>query len=240
VKIYNEHADWFHLLTPPRDYADEAADYVRLIRGTQPEAQTLLELGSGGGNNASHMKRHFTCTLTDLSPRMLAVSRSINPECEHLQGDMRELRLGRQFDAVFVHDAVEYMTSLDDLRRAAETAYVHTRSGGVALFVPDGTAETFTPDTDHGGHDGPDGRAMRYLEWTLEPEPGGTSYEVHFACLLREGSEVRVVHDRHQHALFTRQQWQDVLESVGFVVTIPPVDAPIHESQVVFLGMRPA
>jgi len=81
---------------------------------------------------------------------------------------------------------------------------------------------------------------MRYLEWTLAPEPGGTSYEVHFACLLREGSEVRVVHDRHQHALFTRQQWQDVLESVGFVVTIPPVDTAIHESQVVFLGGRPA
>jgi SAM-dependent methyltransferase len=240
VKIYNELAHWFHLLTHPREYADEAADYVRLIRGVQPGAQTLLELGSGGGNNASHMKRHFTCTLTDLSPRMLALSRSINPECEHIQGDMRELRLGRRFDAVFVHDAVEYMTSLDDLRRAAETAYVHTRPGGVALFAPDGTSETFVPYTDHGGHDGPDGRAMRYLEWTLEPAPGGTSYEVHFACLLREGPEVRVVHDRHQHALFSRQQWQDVLESVGFAVTTPPVDAAIHESQVVFLGVRAA
>ena len=238
MKIYNELADWFHLLTHPREYADEAADYVRLIHEVQPEAQTLLELGSGGGNNASHMKRHFTCTLTDLSPRMLDVSRSINPECEHIQGDMRELRLGRQFDAVFVHDAVEYMTTLDDLRRAAETAYVHTRPGGVALFAPDGTSETFVPYTAHGGNDGPDGRAMRYLEWTLPPAPGETSYEVHFACLLREGPEVRVVHDRHQHALFTRQQWLDVLESVGFVLTVPPVDPAIHESQVVFLGVR--
>ena len=145
MKIYNEFADWFHLLTHPRDYADEAADYVRLIHGALPAARTLLELGAGGGNNASHMKRHFTCTLTDLSPRMLAVSRSINPDCEHIQGDMRELRLGRQFDAVFVHDAVEYMVSLDDLSRAVQTAYVHTRPGGVALFVPDGTSETFVP-----------------------------------------------------------------------------------------------
>ena len=95
MKIYNELADWFHLLTHPREYAEEAADYVRLIREVQPKAQTLLELGSGGGNNAWHMKRHFTCTLTDLSPGMLDLSRSINPECEHIQGDMRELRLGR-------------------------------------------------------------------------------------------------------------------------------------------------
>ena len=109
---------------------------MRLIEGACPGARTLLELGAGGGNNAFHMKRRFSCTLTDLSPRMLEVSRSINPECEHLAGDMRELRLGRQFDAVFVHDAVEYMTTPDDLARAVSTAYIHTRPGGVALFVP--------------------------------------------------------------------------------------------------------
>jgi SAM-dependent methyltransferase len=239
VKIYNEIAGWFHLLTPPSDYAEEAADYVRLIRGARPEARTLLELGSGGGNNASHMKRHFTCTLTDLSPRMLELSRSINPECEHLQGDMRELRLDRQFDAVFVHDAVEYMTTLDDLSRAAQTAFVHTRPGGVALFVPDGTLETFTPYTDHGGTDGPDGRALRYLEWNIAPDPGETFYEVHFACLLKEGDSVRVVHDRHEHALFARQQWLDVLHAAGFVLTTPPVDETVHETQVVFLAERP-
>ena len=29
MQIYNEYADWFHMLTHPRDYAEEAADYVR-------------------------------------------------------------------------------------------------------------------------------------------------------------------------------------------------------------------
>ena len=80
------------------------------------------------------------------------------------------------------------MTSLDDLSRAVRTAYVHTRPGGVALFVPDGTRESFAPYADHGGHDGPDGRALRYLEWTIAPDPGETFYEVHFACLLREAT----------------------------------------------------
>ena len=42
-----------------------------------PEARTLLELGSGGGNNASHLKARFECTLTDLSPDVLALRRSI-------------------------------------------------------------------------------------------------------------------------------------------------------------------
>ena len=65
----------------------------------------MLELGSGGGNNASHLKAHFQLTLVDLSPAMLAVSRALNPECEHLQGDMRTVRLGRRFDAPTDHIA---------------------------------------------------------------------------------------------------------------------------------------
>lgn len=40
---------------------------------------------------------------------------------------MRTVRLGRTFDAVFVHDAVDYMTSEDDLRHVIETAFVHCR-----------------------------------------------------------------------------------------------------------------
>jgi SAM-dependent methyltransferase len=239
MQIYNEYADWFHLLTHPRDYAEEAADYVCLIEGASPDARTLLELGSGGGNNAFHMKRRFACTLTDLSPRMLELSQSINPECEHVAGDMRDLRLGRQFDAVFVHDAVEYMVTPDDLARAVATAYVHTRPGGVALFVPDGTAETFSEYADHGGHDGPDGRGLRYLEWAIDPDPDDGVYEVHFACLLREGACVRVVHDRHVHGLFTARQWRDALEGAGFVITSPPLDAAVHEGQVAFLARRP-
>src|SRR5262245_300663 len=70
VRLYGDLAPWFHLLTAPPDYAGEAERYRRLIVGAVPDAGTLLELGSGGGNNASHLKEHFSCTLSDLSPQM--------------------------------------------------------------------------------------------------------------------------------------------------------------------------
>jgi len=50
---------------------------------------TVLELGSGAGHNALHLKPHARCTLTDVSEEMLGLSRELNPECEHLLGDMR-------------------------------------------------------------------------------------------------------------------------------------------------------
>ena len=60
----------------------------RLIEACEAPTRTLLELGSGGGNNASHMKAHFAPTLVDASAGMLDVSRALNPECEHVEGDI--------------------------------------------------------------------------------------------------------------------------------------------------------
>lgn len=122
-KLYGELPAWWPLLPPPAEYAEEAAFYQRALLGAcERPCETLLELGSGGGNNASHLKRRFVMVLVDRSPAMLAVSRALNPKCEHVEADMRDARLGRRFDAVFIHDAVAYLTTEADLRRAIETA----------------------------------------------------------------------------------------------------------------------
>ena len=84
-KMYSELATWFHLITAPEDYEEEAAFFNQaLVEACAERPKTVLELGSGGGNNASHMKAHFALTLVDHSPGMLAVSQSLNPECEHV------------------------------------------------------------------------------------------------------------------------------------------------------------
>ena len=176
---------------------------------------TVLELGSGGGNGASHLKAHFQMTLTDLSPAMLDLSRTINPECGHIQGDMRTLRLGRTFDAIFVADAVMYLTLEADLRAAVETAYIHCLPGGVVFIVPDHVRETFAPYTEHGGHDGAD-RSLRFLLWATDPDPGDTMYTVDFAYLLRDSEGVRVERDRHIYGLFPDATWIGILRDAGF------------------------
>jgi hypothetical protein len=241
MRLYAELAPWFHLLTSPGAYAVEADRYRRLIRGACPGARTLLELGAGGGNNASHLKRDFECTLSDLSPQMLAVSRSINPECEHVLGDMRTLRLGRTFDAVFVHDAVVYMTTEAELGAAVATAFAHTRPGGVALFAPDCTRETFSGEgVETGGHDGPDGRALRYLEWTHDADPDDCVYDVDFAVIVREpGRPTRVVHDRHVLGVFAEHTWLALLEKAGFRARAVPGEDPVEAPQTVFVASRP-
>jgi trans-aconitate methyltransferase len=52
----------------------------------------VLELGSGGGHNAFHLKARYAMTLVDLSEDVLTVSRRLNPKCDHHRGDMRGSR----------------------------------------------------------------------------------------------------------------------------------------------------
>jgi len=89
--FYTALADWWPLFSPPPEYGEEADDLVpRILAAAPSRPETLLELGSGGGSLAFHLKRHFRLTLTDIAPGMLAVSRVINPECEHLVGDIAD------------------------------------------------------------------------------------------------------------------------------------------------------
>jgi SAM-dependent methyltransferase len=240
-RLYGELAPWFHLLTSPVDYEEEAELYRRLlVEHAQGAVGTVLELGSGGGNNASHLKRHFQLTLVDRSPEMLELSRGLNPELEHVEGDMRTVRLDRAFDGVFVHDALAYILTEPDLQAVFETAYAHCSPGGSAVFVPDYVAETFEPRTDHGGHDSQDGRrGLRYVEWIRADPSDQTRHIVDFAYLIRDGESVRVEHDRHVCGLFPKQTWLRRLDATGFDVgVVEPEFDDEPAGQVVFACRR--
>ena len=239
--MYEEFASWWPLLSPPADYEEEAAFYARTLEAAcRRPIRTVLELGSGGGNNASHLKRRYDMVLVDPAAGMRALSLALNPECEHVDGDMRSVRLGREFDAVFVHDAVCYMLTESDLQKAIETAFVHCKPGGVALFAPDFLRDTFRPGTDHGGSD--DGlRGLRYLEWAWDPDPSDSTYLVDYAYVFREfDGNVRVEHDRHVEGLFSRADWLRLLTTAGFQARAIPlehsdVEPGLHE---VFVATR--
>jgi methyltransferase family protein len=241
-RLYTDLAPWWPLISPPEEYQEEAAWAAAMLRSAASDVREVLELGSGGGNNAWYLKRSFTLTLVDLSAGMLAVSRRLNPELTHHQGDMRSVRLGRAFDAVFVHDAVGYLTSEQDLRLAMGTAFAHCRPGGAAVFIPDWTAETFEPGTSHGGSDDPTGRGARYLEWAWDPGPAGTWALAEFAYLLREADgRVHSVHETHRLGLFSRQTWLRLLAEAGFTASAQTeVTTEDRSPREAFIGRRPA
>lgn len=242
-RLYEDLAGWWPLISPPGEYAAEAAYLAAVLRTADIPVREVLELGSGGGHVASHLAGPLDLTLVDRSAAMLATSRRLNPGCAHHQGDMRTLRLGRVFDAVLVHDAIDYVTTEADLRQVIDTAFGHCRPGGIAVFVPDYTAGTFQPGSGGGGSTAPDGRQGSFREWRSDPDPGDDWIEVRYEFVLRTADgATQVVRETHRLGAFREASWLRLLAAAGFVaaagssVQVPRGRRPAH----LFTGRRPA
>ena len=219
IRLYNELAHLWPVISPPEDYAEEAAHWRGAIRDNLgPGRHHLLELGVGGGHNLSHLTSEFQATAVDISPQMLELSRQLNAEVDHHLGDMRTVRLGRKFDAVLIHDAIAYMLTEDDLRAAFTTAREHLNEGGLLLVAPDLVRDEFTGAAVLTWSSKKGDIEAEIEERITDPDPTDTMVESVFTYTIKESGSRRVERDKHISGIFPIAAWSRLLEEAGFQV----------------------
>jgi hypothetical protein len=218
-RLYDDLAHLWPLVSPPEEYAEEAALWTGVLRDKLGAGRhEILELGVGGGHRLSHMTGEFQATAVDPAEKMLEFSKLLNPGVEHHVGDMRTFHLSRKFDAVLIHDAVSYMLTEDDLGAAFATAAIHLDPGGVLIVGPDFYRETFkSPQTGHCTHTA-GGTELTYFEYTYDPDPADTTIETIMHYFIREGDKLHIERDHHVLGLFPKTAWLRLLEAAGFAV----------------------
>ena len=237
IRLYNELAYLWPLISPAEDYSVEALYWLRAIRSKLgPGRHSLLELGVGGGHLLSHLTPQHEAAAVDVSPRMLELSRRRNPEVEHHLGDMRTVRLGRLFDAVLIHDAVGYMLTEDDLRAAFQTARSHLRPGGLLLVAPDIVTESFREGKVIRWTTSAGGVTITTEERLQDPDPSDTRIESLFTYEITENGARRVEHDLHVTGLFSLKAWTSLLEEAGFNVERTPLPGQDGYGEWLFAG----
>ncbi len=216
-RLYSDLAWLWPAFSPPADYADDAGYWRDALRQRLgPGRHSLLELGSGGGHTLSHLTAEFDITAVDLSPQMLELSQKLNPDVPHHLGDMREIRLGKQFDAVGIHDAVCYLLTERDLLATFATARKHLRPGGILLLAPDYLKDSFSgPRVLHWVCTDAD-PPFTAIEYCHDPDELDTTIESLFFFLIHEPAGLRVVEDRHTTGLFPLTTWLELLDEAGF------------------------
>lgn len=219
MRLYNDLAYLWPVVSPPEEYIVEAAEWLDVIRSRLVVAErgnrrpTLLELGCGGGHLLSHLTRHFTTEAVDISERMLEISQRLNADTAHHLGDMRTVRLGRAFDVVIIHDAINYMLTETDLRAAIGTATAHLNPGGVALLAPDWLQETFSGPrlADWTRRDA--SLDVAFIEYVAQAEP--SAIESVFVFIVNREGRIEVEIDRHTGGLFPKSVWLDLMAAAG-------------------------
>jgi len=180
----------------------------------------------------------FRATAVDLSEKMLANCRRLNPEVELQVGDMRSVRLGRKFSAVLIHDAISYMTSEADLRAVFATAAEHLKPGGVFITTPDHFEESFTDDAVHHNTRSDCRTTLSLVQYSYRPDRSRSFYETLMFYIIREGDQVRVEQERHRLGLFPIATWLRLLDEAGFEVERRPYDVhDDHHEAYLFVGV---
>ena len=208
MRLYDDLAELWPLLSPPEDYAAEAGIVRELLVSHGLTEGTVMELGAGGGHTLIHLADIFDCTAIDTSETMLAHCRALfereGCSIETVVGDMRALRLGRRFDAVLLHDAIDYMTTPEDAAAAVATVAAHLQPGGMGLIAPTDTVETFEPA------DATDERAGL----TITTSARRVEDTIHLSIHVERKGDV-LLDETHVCGLFRESQWHTWIRSAG-------------------------
>ncbi len=216
-RLYHDLADLWPLFSPPEEYADEAEIYLEVLRSKLgPARHTILELGVGGGHLLSHLTAKYDAVAVDLSQKMLALSHRLNPTVQHHLGDMRSIRLNTLFDAVLIHDAIDYMLTEADVAAALATARSHLNPGGILLLAPDWFRETYPGKHTMTWHQDHGNIILDVAEHLPDVALDSTIVESTFVFTLRKRGQVTVEHDHHTTGLFSRDAWFRLLAEAGF------------------------
>lgn len=123
----------YDLLYRDKDYAGEAEQVLTLIEGSAgSRPRSILELGAGTGGHGVHFAGAGVAVVgVESSASMIVRARSA-AGLELVQGDAREVRLGREFDAVVsLFHVLSYQNTDADVAAFFATARAHLAIGGI-------------------------------------------------------------------------------------------------------------
>jgi len=229
-RLYTDLAYLWPLLSPPEDYVCEAELVREIIDPYVDQTQatpTLMELGAGGGHTLCHLVPDYQPTAVDLSPEMLELCQQLVPNVEIVVGDMRDVRLDRAFDAILIHDAIDYLLTAKDVLLTLQNAAQHLRAGQPLLIAPTYIREMFTNgdyEADQSCFSIPSMNSeddsavwtLTYLSYVSESLSNADQLDMHLVYVIDRDGQVEVVHDPHTCGLFARDQWLGWLEEAGF------------------------
>lgn len=219
----DELADVYDLIFNGRgkNYDGEAAEVVRQVRAKRPGARSLLDVGCGTGNHLERFRDAFEHVEgVEPAPSMRRYAELKLPSVPIHAADMRDLRLGREFDAVScLFGPIGYMADEVELGGAIRCMAAHLVAGGVLVLDPWWFPESFI-----------DGYVMaevardehRSVARVSHSERTGSSMCITAKYLVGEATGIREFTTEDTLRLFRADQYADAFTNAGLTVEYLP------------------
>ena len=137
TKHYAELAQYYDAIYAEKDYEGEVEKLHTLIEGKRvSDGNTLLEVACGTGEHCRFFSKYYDVIGLDYSREMLRIAREKHPEIEFIHGDMKSLKLNKQFDVITcLFGSISYLLTIEELGAAIGGFAQHLKIGVKELLV---------------------------------------------------------------------------------------------------------
>lgn len=222
--MYRRSAAYYDVIyADTKDYAAEAAAVHRLLSGWRPAVREVLDVGCGSGEHDRFLARWYEVSGVDLNPELVALAEAKRPGAAYHVADMTTLALGTRYDAVVcLFNAIAYLPTGDHLAAAFRRMAAHLRPGGVLVFEPWHTPDTWLPERSD--------RVEELRRGDLEVRRAvccstvDTTSVFRFEFVVRGSGDEQRFAETHELTLFTTAQLHEAAAAAG--LTLSHLDSP--------------
>lgn len=231
MSVFGSYARYYDLLYQDKDYTNEARFIMNLLNAHAPEAESLLELGSGTGAHAALLAEHpYIVHGIDMSTDMLeraeqrraTLPASLAESISFSQGDIRDVRLNTTFDAVLsLFHVMSYQPTNADLQAAFTTARTHMQEDGIFIFdCWYGPAVlTDRPVTRVKNMENTVIKITRIAQPTVHPNENLVDVNYHVFITDKASGSVEEITETHRMRYLFKPEIEDLFMQTGFAYT---------------------
>jgi len=215
--LYQHSAHLFDIRYAQKDYASDAAVFLRLLDRIHPSAASLLDVACGTGSYLQHLGARYRIEGLDLNARLLEIAKTRLPDVPLHLADMSGFALNRSFDIVTCFFAsIPYLGSVEKLRQAMACMTLHLNPDGVLFVEP-----WLTPSVYRENEVVHNLRRTPHLtaSWMYVQRRQGplAVWDIHWLVGTPEDGVIHFV-EHEELALFTTEECVDAMRAAGLDV----------------------
>jgi ubiquinone/menaquinone biosynthesis C-methylase UbiE len=222
IVMFRESSHFYDLLYSFKDYKKESEEIINLIKLKKPDSRTILDIGCGTGEHHKYLKNEFQIDGIDINKEFINLAKVKNPGGTYQVADMTDFKLNKEYDGVIcLFSSIGYVKTFEKMASAMKCFFKHLKNDGLVIVEP-----WLTPENWHDGklhmltYDKEDVKICRINQSNSKGKL--SILDFHY---LYGSSEKGVNHfvERHELALFTKEEMKKAFSNAGLDVTFDEV-----------------